>query len=350
MMRIKAAAAAFVSLLVLGGGLLAGQHDAYATGVPTDPHSSPTPKPSNSGPKGPGAPTKKASITEWDAKGNPLIKPQTGTKRVLAGGYTYVGGRQMLNSTTTATGSSGNLLVANPYCPNTDHCLTEMSVQDAAQQNTIEIGWNRDFALYGDTKTHLFVYYWIGGVGQGYNALGSAWVDNPSNATNAGADLSSVVSATFPANVKQFIIVHQATQCGPTAGVNGWWLWYDGSAIGCYPDTTWAAGVMDTSTIKVFQWFGEEYSSTTTTPCGDLGNGKGGTSYVAPLDATDPAYIGSTSITNTSPATTTNLSLFATDATKYNATRVSSPGTTTFTYGGPGWNAAGTATGSTGSC
>jgi hypothetical protein len=298
-------------------------------------------------------PVQPAAVT----KGLPGQQHLGGTKRVLSGGYTYAGGRQTLAAGTVADGASATLEVVKPYVEPVagNHSLAEIAVQDSSTiNNVVEIGWTADNALNGDYDPHLFGFTWAGGVGQGYNSLNPYWVDEPSNSVNLGASLSSVVTATWPNNAKSFVIQRVPTQtCGSTPGVYGWWLFYAGSAVGCFKDTAWAStGGLSASQARVFQFFGEVYDSAKTTPCTDAGNGKGATSYVSPLDATDPAYIGSAGITGTSPATDTNLSLFATDATKYSAVRVSTSGTPlrTFVYGGPGWNAAGTATGSTGSC
>src|SRR5579871_1420661 len=85
--------------------------------------------------------------------------------------YDYVYGQQRSN----VTGVSVQMMQADPEIdPAYDgaHSLQEISLQDSAQQQTVEVGWTVDRGVNGDALPHLFVYHWVNGGTSCYNGCG----------------------------------------------------------------------------------------------------------------------------------------------------------------------------------
>lgn len=266
--------------------------------------------------------------------------------------FLYAGGRQLLSAGTTAQGIQSSMLVAEPFLDavNDGHTLMEEAAKDTSTGNTIEFGWNVDFALYGDTQVHLFSGAWKNGVFLGYNASATGYVDYGSNSTDIGANLHAVATnATFTSRIKQFTIQRDTSvACGSDA-TGGWWIRYDGAFIGCYQNSIWGAGVF--TSVNDAEYFSEVPTFRTSgKPCSDAGNGKPGNSYTAGgLDINDPAFFTSTSWVN-SPIITSSNTLWNTDANAYDAFSIGSTGNRTFTLGGKGYTSTGTTPGNLGSC
>lgn len=151
------------------------------------------------------------------------------------------------------------------------HSLAELAVADSTQSNIIEVGWNVDPGVNGDSNPHLFVYHWVAGVQQCYNGCG--WVDNGAVALNAGGTLTA--SDGTAAGLKQmwFTIRHSVGTCGASA--SGWWIaaYYSTGTtqdIGCYPDSRWAGGLTNFTRILGFG----ELAAATTTPTSWIGSGQ----------------------------------------------------------------------------
>lgn len=266
--------------------------------------------------------------------------------------FLYAGARQTLSAGTTATGIAVNVLVAEPYLDTTNdgHTLMEALAKDTASGNTIEVGWNVDYALYGDTQVHLFSGGWKGGVFLGYNASATGYVDYSGNATNVGANIhSAAVDPTFTARIKKFTISRDTTvPCGSDA-TGGWWISYDNAWLGCYQNSIWSGAF---TTINDAEYFSEVPTFRASgKPCSDAGNGKPGNSAVLPLDATDPAFFASTTwLVSSGTAPTSSNTLWNTDANAYDAYSIGSTGNRTFTLGGKGYTSTGTTPGNLGSC
>lgn len=266
--------------------------------------------------------------------------------------FLYAGARQLLSAGTTAQGIQSSMLVAEPYLDavNDGHTLMEEAAKDTASGNTIEFGWNVDFALYGDTEVHLFSGGWRNGVFLGYNASAVGYVDYGSNATDIGANLHAVATnATFTSRIKQFTIQRDTTvACGSDA-TGGWWIRYDGAFIGCYQNSIWGAGVF--TSVNDAEYFGEVPTFRASgKPCSDMGNGKPGNSYTTGgLDINDPAFFTSTSWVN-SPIIASSNTRWSTDPNAYDAFSIGSTGDRTFTLGGKGYTSTGTTPGNLGSC
>lgn len=284
---------------------------------------------------------------------------KSSTLSVLSTTFVYAGGHQILGSGVTAQGAAANLLVAEPYLDTTNdgHSLGEVAVRDTVSGNTIEIGWTIDQGLNGDVQAHLFTGAWDSSGFLGYNATAAGYVDNSSNAINAGANLHAVATnATFTSRIKKFLIQHDTTVACGSDPTGGWWVSYDNVYVGCYKNSTWPSGF---GSINNAEYFGEVVTFRTSgKPCSDGGNGKPGNSYTAGgLDINDPAFFASTSWVNPNPSTTTSVnSLYNQDAAgnntaaEYDAFSIGSTGNRTFTYGGKGSTSTGTTPGNYATC
>jgi Neprosin len=161
-------------------------------------------------------------------------------------------------------GAYANLVISRPYLDSGDyHTLAEISVQSADGQQIVEVGWNVDRTVNGDSDPHLFVYHWVDRQESCYNACG--W-----------RQYSSTIKPgdTLPVGVgKRFGIMHYN---------NAWWIVYDTEWIGYFPDDLWG-GKYTSSGLQ--QFFGEVAASSTQ-PCTDMGNG-------APAWSDSAARVGS---------------------------------------------------------
>lgn len=136
---------------------------------------------------------------------------------------------QTFSQPTNATGTSVSMTVAKPTMLSWDyHSLAEALVSNGT--NRVEAGWTVDDALNGDLDPHFFVFWWLNGVGQGYNtadflAAGGATIA-------PGDNVNSLVGTS-----KTLAWEHFGASCGCT---QGWWLKWDGSFVGVFPDTLWS--------------------------------------------------------------------------------------------------------------
>ncbi|RZU53913.1 uncharacterized protein DUF239 [Krasilnikovia cinnamomea] len=198
------------------------------------------------------------------------------------------------------SGTYANFTIAKPELAAGDyHTLAEMSVQSLDGAHIVEVGWNVDRTVNGDSDPHLFVYHWVNHQETCYNACG--FVQYSQNIT-PGDTLPQGVS-------KQFGIQHY----------NGaWWIAYDTEWVGYFPDSLWGGQFTLTGTV---QYFGEVASPNSQT-CTDMGNG-------LPASNASAARIGSVSFL--SPLDV-NLSTYAVPS-LYTVAQLSNR---TFRYGGPG--------------
>ncbi|MDH6114575.1 hypothetical protein P3T36_000974 [Kitasatospora sp. MAP12-15] len=134
--------------------------------------------------------------------------------------FSYVSGQQ----TTDANGAGVTMMQATPYVASAQgHSLQELSVQDANQQSTVEVGWTVDPQVNGDYLPHLFVFHWVDGQVSCYNGCGFV----PATGTSArpGMAVTSGAAATY--------------QIDHDAGTQAWWIYYNGQAVGDFPDSLW---------------------------------------------------------------------------------------------------------------
>jgi len=269
--------------------------------------------------------------------------------------YYYVAGQQFLPAGVTTGGVSANLPITQTYVNTSElgHSLFEIDVEKGTGVNRqlVEFGVDHGALEFGDTKPRLFAGIWVNGVFQGCYAEGCGYIDfTPADSTDdLGIDLSSYASLTWPNYNKQFQIIYGGT-CSPS-GASGWWLRFNGNYLGCFPDTIWSsAGASFTSGTAIQAW-GEVVTQGTNRPCSDMAGGKAGSSVVAPLDASDPDYIGTVSLLNPVPAgTATSLNLVQTDSSIYSYGTVGSTGNRTFAVGGAGANSTNGTPGIIGNC
>jgi hypothetical protein len=156
------------------------------------------------------------------------------------------------SQTSSNDGAYANLVIGKPYLADGDyHTLAEISVQSADGQQIVEVGWNVDRTVNGDSDPHLFVYHWVDRTESCYNACG--W-QQYSSTVKPGDTLPVGES-------KRFGIMHFN---------NAWWVVYDTEWIGYFPDYLWN-GRYTRSGLQ--QFFGEVAASSTR-PCTDMGNGE----------------------------------------------------------------------------
>jgi hypothetical protein len=290
-------------------------------------------------------------------KGFPGKKPGGGVSNrlVTCSNYQYAAGAQTFTGGANVGGFTANAMVTKPFLNSGAtgcHSLVELAVQSGTTLGDIvEVGVTVDPTVNGGSSNpFLFVYHWKNGSTTCYNGCG--WVDNGSNPINAGANLLSVSTATFPANIKKFNLVHDTSvMCGSSSG--GWWAGYDNVYLGCFPDSEWAAPAPTFTTGTAIQAFWE-VASTGTVDCSDMGQqGRQGSAATLPLDASDPAIISSITLTNPSPAATANVIPFVSPGSgSGNSIQgfATSGFTRTIAGGGTGTNSSGGLPGNAGSC
>jgi hypothetical protein len=158
--------------------------------------------------------------------------------------YYYAGKKQ--NSITGSDGPQIAMTVEKPgILASLDfHSLAEVTAQDSGGGNIVEFGWSVDTAN-PDLNPRIFWFTWVGGVAQGYNT-GFVPVASPVKAYNATLTQGSTVTL----DVRHFT----TAQCSCTAG---WWLAYNSSFLGVYPDTIWTGAGQTFTGASTVQAFGE---------------------------------------------------------------------------------------------
>lgn len=252
-------------------------------------------------------------------KGMPGAAPKASLNPAV---YFYAGMKQTL--ATPSDGVSAIFDISNPWLSTYDyHTLVEMAVQTTDHANTVEVGINRDFLLYGDNNPHLFVYWWKNGAEQCYNGCG--FVDYSGNPINVGSSVLADVGTQ-----KLLGIQHVN---------NAWWIAYGSDWVGSFPDALWTGATPPVTTftnMPFVQIFGENAAGGTipagqTYPntCTDIGSTTLATATAGTKVAsvTYPSRPSSEVVLISTPATITK-------AAWYNAALLA--GTTrTFRYGGP---------------
>lgn len=221
--------------------------------------------------------------------------------------YDYVFGRQIVS---TSNGATVSTLVADPQLNhnfNLEHSLQELSVQNTAGTNTVEVGWIVDHNLNGDYLPHLFVFYWVNGVGECYNERCSGFVQT--SATLKPGDALAVGSTANIGLVQ----------------VNGnWQVQVNGTQIGFFPGSLWNGAFNQGQQITAF---GEVAMDSTDIPsCTQMGNGQFGTS-------SNSSWMSNFQLRGASVAS--DLTVTSKDPAFYNQGSVTATG---FHLGGPGSN------------
>jgi hypothetical protein len=281
-----------------------------------------------------------------------MTDPRKSAKFALAAGpvYTYADSSQFV----TALGFAVNMHVANPFLKTTApadyHSLAEQAAQSTDGRQIVEVGWTKDPTICSATvsKLCLFVYHWVNHTESCYNGCGFVNYTPPAPAVNIdpGADLSADVG-TQPTWAIQFFN-------------NQWWVSYNGQWLGYFPLTLWTsptatecANSLPTSlppgcagpnynALGLLQSFTEIAAQTATT-CSDHGNGKLGTNP-------DPGALRMGSLSLISPTPSTAVPDYTVGGSSPGKIETYKASSRTTRNGGPGWNAAGTGNGTTGSC
>ena len=232
-------------------------------------------------------------------------RPATDTPYCYYGAcYDYVDGHQSVASTGLSVVTSVEQPTLNPNYSD-EHSLQEISIQNAAQTATVELGWTVDEGLNGDSRPHLFVYHWVDGQESCYNGCGFVAEPGPGVPAAGGA---------LQPNTAVTLRIHQAG--------NAWRLDVNGLEIGYFPDTLWSGGFTAGELNSVF---GEVAMDAADVPsCTQMGDGRFGTDAGASWFA-DYAIEGA--------LTAPSLSVYATSGAYYDQGSVS---TTGFRLGGPG--------------
>jgi hypothetical protein len=216
-------------------------------------------------------------------KGNPLLRPQSGGSSAPAGPKTNRFlrfndihgklGRQLsptspcsLDTKSNVTscfyygaarawvtfdGGAMTLSVNDPGYSNRNasgHSLNELSVQGPPPNtnNILEIGWLVSTDMNPDSDPHIFVFYWVNGIGQGYN--GGAW--------------QQFSSKYYPGQNISLLKDHDV-YTGYVFYQGNWWAWFDNEWLGYYPGTAWKNAFSKSSLI---QGFGEVATAWTVAP------------------------------------------------------------------------------------
>jgi hypothetical protein len=182
----------------------------------------------------------------------------TSTPPVVTGGTDNNSKALLFYSTaseaTTADGMYAALDIKKPTLADGDfHTLAELAVQSADTHQTVEVGWNVDRSVNGDDDPHLFVFHWVNNVPTCYNTCDFV----PYKGGVAPGD-------TLPSDtLKKFGIQH----------TNGaWWVAYDTTWVGYFPDKDWSSQGVDFTQGGYFQAWGEVAAATAKT-CTQMGSG-----------------------------------------------------------------------------
>jgi hypothetical protein len=246
-----------------------------------------------------------------------------GSPAHAANTYFYAVGNQ---TGVVADGAAFNITVENPYVTGTSaHSIGQMVVQSADLQQRVEVGWRKGAGAGQVPK--LFTYHAINGVGQGYNLC----TDYAAEPVNVGADLSAWASVAAPG--PRFQIINTGT---------AWWVAFNLKWVCHFPNSLWTNAGVTFNKINTIQAYGEVVSTTTATPCTDMGDGQFGSSGTA-------AQIGSYSLQGQTSGPAPSLNIYTTPATAAYTVSVVTPNVT-FRYGGRGYSAAGTLPGVQGGC
>lgn len=153
-----------------------------------------------------------------------------------------------------SAGAGATLLQADPAIGSGDfHSLAEIAVEAQNGQQIVELGWTVDPLVNGDLQPHVFSFHWVDGQQTCYNACG--WVQvSPDKMPG----MRVVAGQAHRYEIKQ---VH-----------GDWWLFYDGEAMGYYPQSLFHNAFPQATLV---QWFGE-VAAGSTSPCTQMGSGKPG--------------------------------------------------------------------------
>jgi hypothetical protein len=274
------------------------------TDATTSPADAPTTSDATTAPAAPATTAAQPlAATDTPSAATSTTPPATGGKENKVN-FLYSVGSQAA----TADGMYAAMDIKKPTLAKGDfHTLAELAVQSADSQQTVEVGWTVDRAVNGDEDPHLFVFHWVNGQQTCYNTCGDFV---PYKGGVAPGD-------TLPADtLKKFGIQHND---------GAWWIAYDTTWVGYFPDKEWTSQGADFTQGGNFQAFGEVASSSSCPTGTQMGSG-------APTsDTTNAARIGNVAYVN-GPATP---QLFMRSTTSAYGMSPLTGSTRSFRYGGP---------------
>lgn len=257
--------------------------------------------------------------------------------------YFYVGGLQNSTNTGLYANVTVNWMYADYYARDSGaHSLVELAAITKRANNNrdiVEIGITSDRLVNGsgNDEPHMFVFYWVNGVGMGYNT-GYVNYTGTNNCTyHPGADMSAATGTATALGVEYV-----------STGSIGWWFSQGGKWCGYFPadpagtstaTNKWYGSGANFTSASQGQAFGEVASSFNE-PCTDMGNDKPGDGTVSsPYNYnTMPGYVSSVSFATGSP--TVSLTAFRQPTTSaYTQNMLAS--NKTFYFGGAGWDSNG---------
>jgi hypothetical protein len=224
-----------------------------------------------------------------------------------------------------ADGAAVNLTIESPYMSSAHdgasaHSLAELTVRSADLKDRIEVGWRKPTV----SATALFVYHTVNGVPMGYNLC----TDYAAEPFNAGDVIPAALYGTNP----RFQIIHSGT---------AWWVAFNLKWVCHFPDTIWTSAGRTFTKVNTMQAYGEVASTTSATPCSDMGDGQ-------PASSGTAARIGSLSYQGQTSGPAAAFTVYTLPNTAGITTSVVT--STTFRYGWEGYTNANTLPGNTGSC
>src|SRR6185295_13765936 len=254
-------------------------------------------------PADPDAPV--APVARYAPKGYPSRR--TTIQQVDAVDYLYVAVAQSMGGHTAGAGAT--LLQADPAVGAGDfHSLAEIAVESSDGRQIVELGWTVDRGVNGDLQPHVFAYHWVNGQQTCYNACG--WVQM---STTAMPGMPVVAGESHRYEIK---LIN-----------NDWWEFYDGEAMGYFPQALFTSGFTQATLV---QWFGE-VAAASALPNTEMGNGKLGADPASAsfddIHLFDPG--GATVQSAIEPSAVSNPALYNIGRTMPTSFGFGGPGTTT---------------------
>jgi hypothetical protein len=242
-------------------------------------------------------------------------KDGTGSYFCHAGAYQYP---TDANGVPNADGAYMSTLVESPWVDTSgthpdQHSLAEMAVEGKDANGNIdeiiEIGWRvdpSDFA--GDETPRLFIFHWIDGVPQCYDAEngGCGFVPYGSSGITPGMALTSNTTVQLEIDYSG----------------GDWWYGYNGTWFGYLPGSLWGGTFTKAELVQMFG----EVASTKSIPCSNMGNGYLGSS-AAGVGVNGVGYFNSTDAVNLTAYNPDDPTLYDSQVTTTN---------NSFRYGGKG--------------
>jgi hypothetical protein len=240
-----------------------------------------------------------AAVASKRAPGRGALPPDPGETN----GFLHVYGEYQQE----LTGGAAVFSLFNPNLPGVftnAHSIAQTWTTDATSTQTVEIGWNVDYNLYGDSQTHLF----INATNDGYVTTG-CYNNMPSTTTRTCLAFVPVVGGSFTPGM----VLPHGSPGAPTSGQYevrfgtllapiGWWIAIGQSQqypLGAYWYTNYS-GEMQTD-ASIYEFGGEVSAPDEDTSYSALdgvwmGSGKCGeagflnASYVHDYEFADPNY------------------------------------------------------------